>query len=443
MSIDTADTIVDVCLSVLAVSGLISNSLVLIVFYRRPALRSPSNRFVGSLVFSNLISAMVLAPVLVSRVPWLSAGMSALVATSTVFSIVAIALDRYRAVLSPLHYAMTVTRRRSLAVIGVTWSLSALLASPHLLMTCETPVFWLTHSLVVLLLGFTFPLIALVLIYVRMYVAAHRNSLRTRRQSMTTDLELARRTSNATFSALFFREEGRAVKTAVMVIASYLFCWTPYFVSSTSQTWGGVSLPRSLVTICAISGSSLNPFVYVFRNESVRKEATKVVCWWRVPSCPPGQPPGTVPRVRHQSSSRCDSMSVQSFQMSTTECHHMEPPPADFVTTYNPIQGESQRYESVTFRLAQRRCQTCVRQNSDSSTGSGHPLLTPLPRRQRPASEPSTPRHFNNNDSDDKTTVFKFQEAPDRLHEVGENRRERFRLQRLPAIEADEPGTQV
>lgn len=37
---------------------------------------------------------------------------------------------------------------------------------------------------------------------------------------------------------------------------------------------------RSLVTICAVSGSSLNPFVYVFRNESVRKEATRVVCWY-------------------------------------------------------------------------------------------------------------------------------------------------------------------
>lgn len=69
--------------------------------------------------------------------------------------------------------------------------------------------------------------------------------------------------------------------------------------------------------------------------------------------------------------------------------------------------GDSLRYESVTFRLAQRRCGTCVRQNSDSSSGSGHPLLTPLPRRQRPSSEPSTPRHFNNNDSDDKGLIFK------------------------------------
>ncbi|XP_075217914.1 beta-3 adrenergic receptor-like [Lycorma delicatula] len=496
MSSGTADAVVDVCMTLLAASGLASNALVLVVFYRCPALRSPSNRFVGSLVFADLLSSVVLAPVLMSHLPLLSAGFSTLVATSSVFSIVAIAIDRYSAVLSPLHYAMTVTRRRSLAVIALVWSLSVALASPHLLMPCENAIFWLSHSLILLFIGFTFPLIALVLIYARMYAAAHRNSLRTRRHSVSGDLEVSRRTSNATFSALLFREEGRAVKTAVMVIVSYLFCWTPFFVSSTSQTWGRVSLPNSLVGLCALSASSLNPFVYVFRNESVRKEASRVVCWWRVGTpCPSSLPPhsSVPPLLKHQPSSHCDSMSVQSFQMSTTECphSHSDLPPADFVATYNPVHaGDSLRYESVTFRLAQRRCGTCIRQNSDSSSGSGHPLLTPLPRRQRPSSEPSTPRHFNNNDSDDKGTIFKFQlDAMDSLNTTNNNRtsnggvscgktvvitepneekkstttstvsvvkttssenttmdeskRERYRLQRLPAVEVDDPGTQV
>ncbi|KAL1132452.1 hypothetical protein AAG570_010407 [Ranatra chinensis] len=146
---------------------------------------------IGSLVFANLVSAVVLAPVLLCRQPVLSAGVSVLVATSSVFSIVSIALDRYSAVLSPLHYTMTVTRKRSAAVIGGTWCLSGALAAPHLVLPCRggsaewqggggligasvSPVFWLTHSLVLLLLGFTLPLIALVLIYSRMYAAAHR-----------------------------------------------------------------------------------------------------------------------------------------------------------------------------------------------------------------------------------------------------------------------------
>lgn len=153
---------------------------------------------------------------------------------------------------------------------------------------------------------------------------------------------MSRRTSNATFSALLFREEGRAVKTAVMVILSYLFCWTPFFVSSTSQTWGNAPLPNSLVGLCALSASSLNPFVYVFRNESVRKEASRVVCWWRVGTPFPSSLPqnsSVPPLLKHQPSSHCDSMSVQSFQMSTTECphSHSDLPPADFVATYNPV----------------------------------------------------------------------------------------------------------
>jgi hypothetical protein len=91
---------------------------------------------------------------------------------------------------------------------------------------------------------------------------------------------------------------------------------------------------------------------------------------------------------------------------SSSECHHClnanvaakGPGTADFVATYEVIEspngdetqqngGENPstikplsrtRRESVTFRLAflpQRRCQTCIRQNSDSSSGSGHPLV--------------------------------------------------------------------
>lgn len=50
---------------------------------------------------------------------------------------------------------------------------------------------------------------------------------------MTTDLELARKSSNATFSALFFREEGRAVKTAFMVRQLISFIYSD---NSTIQT---------------------------------------------------------------------------------------------------------------------------------------------------------------------------------------------------------------
>lgn len=60
------------------------------------------------------------------------------------------------------------------------------------------------------------------------------------------------------------------------------------------------------------------------------------------------------------------------------------------------------RYESVTFRLAQRRCQYCSRQSSDSSLNSNHPLLV---NKNRSSSEPNTPKHHNNNEN--RIVMFK------------------------------------
>ncbi|PSN51487.1 hypothetical protein C0J52_00760 [Blattella germanica] len=508
-----------VALILLAVVGSGSNTLVAIVFYRRPALRSPSNRFVLSLVLANLMTSLIVVPVLLVQVLhremaalwWLrqaSAGLTTFVVTSAIFSVLAIAVDRYNAVLSPLHYAMTITRQRSRAMIAGAWGVAGVLAVPPFLGALVSPiavhprielfaanctssaegeVFRLTYALVLVTLGFTLPLFALCWIYARMYNAAHRNSERTRRHSISANpgeqvvsssrggsLDLPappqsngtpenfkrtwknpplsvgmpkRRCSNASISTLLFREEGRAVKTAAMVIASYLFCWTPYFVTLLVDTWGGVGayviepylVPepfRSLALLTALSSGCITPFIYVFRNEAARSEAVKVLLWWRpgggskfggnlarfdAYNCggkpPPMQDNGFGPAplhdnfsLRRQSLSYCDSISVQSFHIPTTtlsssECRHCSdsvatttggngPGTADFVATYEVVESPNEeetkatptavavpprtRRESVTFRLAflpQRRCQTCIRQNSDSSSGSGHPLI--------------------------------------------------------------------
>ncbi|XP_066995762.1 uncharacterized protein [Anabrus simplex] len=528
-------------LLLLAVLGAWANCLVLLVFYRRPALRSPSNRFVLSLVLSNLLSSIVVAPVLMVHVLnrdvwWLSplaSGLTTLAVTASIFSILAIAVDRYNAVLSPLHYAMTITRQRSRGMISAAWGVAAFLATPPLLGILVRPPaapphsyydincskvpggdeFRLIYAVTLVGIGFSLPLFVLSWIYARMYNAAHLNSKRTRRHSISTnpgelvssqpasrggslDLPMPptgngtpenfrrivknppisgmpkRRYSNASFSTLLFREEGRAVKTAAMVIASYLFCWTIYFATIMADTWGSAKhlngtehanmnvsssaivnhtsvhvstipeLCRFFALFFALSSGCITPFIYVFRNEAARNEAVKIVTWWKnkerkyenkMSRCgrdfetynSNGKPPivgiGSAPAgfglptqdnfsLRRQSLSLCDSISVQSFQIptATTECRHCTDPlpgvpTADFVATYEVIESPNDdeeeltkrttgndddstvqkpatriRRESVTFRLAflpQRRCQTCIRQNSDSSSGSGHPLL--------------------------------------------------------------------
>lgn len=169
-------------------------------------------------------------------------------------------------------------------------------------------------------------------------VSVRRNSLRTRKHSVCTEPDLSRRNSNAIFSALLFREESRAMKTSMMVLSTYLFSWTPLFVHVSSI----VALPDELVYPCALSAATLNPLVYVFRNDAFRKEILRAVCSRK--------------RLRESASAKCaaqhqqrlataphqpDSVSVHSFHMSSVECQHsfdsVTPPPADFVATYNPV----------------------------------------------------------------------------------------------------------
>lgn len=482
-------------------------------------------RFVLSLVVANLLTAFIVIPLLLVQLLhreeaplwWLSKvsfGLTTFAITAAILSVLAIAVDCYKAVLSPLHYTMTVTRGRSRAMIVCAWGVAGLLATPSFLGFLVPPfpatlvahysnytagaggeVWHITYAMLLVAVSFTLPLFALCWIYVQMYFAAHRNSERTRRHSISAnpgevvcsrggslDLPIPltstgtpenfrrtwksprlsigmpkRRSSNASITVLFFREEGRAVKTATMIITSYLFCWTPYFVTLLIDSWrmfvsgtdtyavrpNLVSEPvRSLALLTALSSGCITPFIYVFRNEVARSEAVTVLLWWRaggskyggnVARCSRdletynsnGEPvagengfgPPAVQHdsfaLRRQSLSYCDSVSLQSFHIPTTtlafssESHRCKNAPAntqgpgtsDFVATYKvtetpkveetkknhtEICGEARpmtketRRENVTFHLTfhpQRLCQTCIRQNSDSSTGSGHPLV--------------------------------------------------------------------
>lgn len=424
------------CVGFLAVLGAFLNIVVLVMFYKKPSLRSPSNRFVGSLIASDLLSSTVLGPLLVSGIKTINKALTVFVATSTIFSILVIAMDRYTAVLSPLHYATNVTRQKSVFVIGTVWSISAAFASPmlfkDLLLHHKFPVAMMekTHGVVLLLIAFIAPCAALILVYFKMYVAAHRNSLRTRKHSVCTEPDLSRRNSNAIFSALLFREESRAMKTSMMVLSTFLFSWTPLFLHVSI-----VQLPDEVVYTCALSAATLNPLVYVFRNDAFRKEMLRVVCSRkRLRESAAAKAATGHQQHRLMTAHQADSVSVHSFRMSSVECQHsfdsVTPPPADFVATYNPINGSERctRYESVTFRLAQRRCQYCSRQSSDSSLSSNYPLLV---NKNRSSSEPNTPKHHNNNEN--RIVMFK----------VSEVETKRNKLQRMMAIDTDCPSTRV
>ncbi|KAK2723787.1 5-hydroxytryptamine receptor 4-like [Artemia franciscana] len=325
----------------ISVFGTISNSIVLAVFYRRPSLRTLSNRFIISLVFANIaISAFVTPGYLVdllypdSPVLWKEglSGMTSLTIVTSVFSILLISLDRYFAVTSPLHYSMTITRKRSFFMILSAWLASTILSIPafmgylNISLEAETkswikipsvPVSsWSTSGIlsfcfgmVLTNAGFLLPLILLCCLYYKMYKAAKKNNARTRRHSVSSnpaeiisfqvpDIDACstqgimtpsgmkrkvrkRWDLNVTFS-LFTREESKAIRTSAIVISSFVLCYFPYFATCLLETQivriHISKLFRTTIYAAAFLNSVFSPFIYVYRNELARTEAVRVIC---------------------------------------------------------------------------------------------------------------------------------------------------------------------
>ncbi|XP_029166072.1 uncharacterized protein LOC114936892 [Nylanderia fulva] len=132
------------------------NAILLLAFLVRPGLRTISNRFVMNLTISNLLTCAMLNPLLMMDGPVagstlttstsrpddvgspfgatstaannicaISEGATALVTTSSVLSVLLIAIDQYFAVVDPLRYRARVDKLKSAVLIVSVWLVSA------------------------------------------------------------------------------------------------------------------------------------------------------------------------------------------------------------------------------------------------------------------------------------------------------------------------------
>ncbi|XP_071447855.1 alpha-2B adrenergic receptor-like [Hetaerina americana] len=227
----------DIVLVIVFLLGTASNFIVLLVFYRRPGLRTLSNRFVINLLATNLLACCVLLPLVFAdnvrghgdaspALCAVSEGVAAAICAASVLAVLLVAVDQFLAVVDPLHYHMRINAPRSAAMIATAWISAAFLgllgAGTPLLIVGADPGGSLWHSCgagavdsppasveqvfgetvangealkspaaistyraafsgVYAILVFAIPVVALCCIYLRIYAAAHRNSQRTRR----------------------------------------------------------------------------------------------------------------------------------------------------------------------------------------------------------------------------------------------------------------------
>ncbi|KAH8042305.1 hypothetical protein HPB51_021389 [Rhipicephalus microplus] len=238
----------------------------------------PSNKFVLNMAIVHLLQTFIVLPfVFVSILfqEWIfgdvfckiQGTLSICLTMANVFSILLIAVDRNCAVNSPLHYSMTITKKRTNALILSTWVIAITVSVPPLAGVSDLQyqkswamctVTWydsglltLAYSCVLCVLGFMLPFIRITWIYTSMFKAARRNSACTRIHNVKSESNdispppsagldggndvsvclsrksaWSKRSTSSQMSSLF-GDKLKAVRTGIFVVVSFTACFLP------------------------------------------------------------------------------------------------------------------------------------------------------------------------------------------------------------------------
>ncbi|XP_077600584.1 adenosine receptor A2a-like isoform X1 [Stigmatopora nigra] len=209
---------------------------------------------------------------------------------SSIFSLLAIAMDRYIAIKMPLRYNSLVTGQRAQCIIAICWVLSILIGltpmmgwhksspresddCPPGLMTC------LFEEVVVMdyMVYFNFlacvmiPLLLMLAIYLCIFMAA-------RRQLKLMEVKAA----HGEKSRSTLQKEVQAAKSLAIIVGLFAVCWLPLHIINCFTLFCPECQrpPLSVLYVAIIlshGNSVVNPFIYAYRIREFRQTFRKII----------------------------------------------------------------------------------------------------------------------------------------------------------------------
>lgn len=269
-------TIIDFILATLTISG---NLLLLttILFDPLRCLRTPTTYFIANLAFSDLLIGLLIGygravveyfqyvdeaePRWIAIVINIGGGATLI---SGIWTVIALALDRYLAVTDPLHYSERVTAHRVVLYISLSWPLAMALPAPYPFAEQSWPIFLLTFSHT----HFTVPVLLLLAVYFRIF-----RSLSRRRSEL---LRLTTSISTMTLRHTLERERKMAI-TSLMILILFCTSFLPFYVKIQLLSFCKCleSKPyRKFAFVAHIFlyiSSLMDPFMYAWRVPKFRR----------------------------------------------------------------------------------------------------------------------------------------------------------------------------
>ncbi|ODM93245.1 putative G-protein coupled receptor No18 [Orchesella cincta] len=319
----------------IAVWIVLSNAFVILAVVASKSMRTPPNIYLASLASTDFLVGMLILPFNILQIvknywmfseelckTWLTLDVT--LSTLSIFHLIAIAVDRYRAVSDGVAYVLNRTIRDVVSVVICLWIVCLWIATPPILgwgswndiklnekFICEysTTFGYVIHSAFG---SFIFPMILMITIYLKIFgkiqqkfqeraaVPSLQNSidrelsetetsgdlLKTKRETQKVKrMNNSRPTSQiqefVTKKIRFsLTKERRAVRTLGIIIGSFMICWLPFCIMYIirPKTGDPPIVIYHLLTWLGYLNSAVNPIIYCVCSKDFKRAFNRFFC---------------------------------------------------------------------------------------------------------------------------------------------------------------------
>ncbi|XP_063076010.1 melanocortin receptor 4 [Engraulis encrasicolus] len=274
----------------LGILSLVENILVVAAVVKNRNLHSPMYFFLCSLAVADMLVSVSNATETVVMALLTGGGLrvrgslvesmdnlfDSMICTSllaSIWSLLAVAVDRYITIFYALRYHAIMTRRRAACLVAGIWAFCTASGVLFIVYSESTAV------LVVLILMFFAMLLLMASLYVHMFLLAR---LHLRRIAA-----LPTAAATASHSGSRHATNMKGAVTLTILLGVFVVCWAPFFLHLILM----ISCPRNPYCVCFMShfniylilimcNSIIDPLIYAFRSQEMRKTFKEIFCCW-------------------------------------------------------------------------------------------------------------------------------------------------------------------